>query len=287
MRSSGNRVQSSEAGFRAPLTQWTAIREIELGRAPSLRQRAYIQLEPSAWPHKGLSVTNRLVIVAILVSALTAILETEHTIQERVGLFFLLVEWAATAFFVVEYLARIWICAENPKYSDGWRGKFRYVRSPLAILDFLAIAPFLLALGGSESFLLRALRFVRILRLARLGRFSTAMMLIGDAVRSRRHELILSVGAAGFLLVVSSTLLYLAENEIQPEAFGSIPRSMWWAIATLTTVGYGDVYPITPLGRTFAAVTAVTGIGLIAMPTGILAAAFSDAMHRQRSNDRK
>lgn len=92
----------------------------------------------------------------------------------------------------------------------------------------------------------------------------------------------MSLGLATLLLLVSSTMLYLIEGAHQPETFGSIPRTMWWSIATLTTVGYGDVYPVTPLGKIFAGMTAVTGIGLIAMPTGILAAAFSDAIQAQR-----
>jgi voltage-gated potassium channel len=122
------------------------------------------------------------------------------------------------------------------------------------------------------------------MRIARLGRFTGALDILVSAVSNRKFELFLSAGIAVLLLYVSSAMLYLIEGGIQPDEFGSIPRAMWWSVATLTTVGYGDVYPITGLGKLFATVTAVAGIGLIAMPTGILAAAFSEAMQESRKS---
>jgi len=196
-------------------------------------------------------------------------------------------EWVFTGFFLLEYAARVWVQGENPMYNEGLIGRLRYVVTPAAVLDLLAIAPILVTFAGSEAFLLRLFRVFRVLRLARLGRFSQAMGNVIEAIRSRRHELWLSVGAALVLLVLSATVLYLVEGEDQREAFGSIPRAMWWAVATLTTVGYGDVYPVTVLGRIFASITAIAGIALIAMPTGILAAAFSDAMQGQKKDKRE
>lgn len=108
---------------------------------------------------------------------------------------------------------------------------------------------------------------------------------IAAAIHSRRTELILTLGLALIAMLVASTFLYWAEGDVQPDKFGSIPRALWWSVVTLTTVGYGDVYPVTPLGKIFAAILAVGGIGLIALPTGILAAAFSDAMQRRRERD--
>lgn len=253
----------------------------------SLRHKIYVQLEPTAWRHQGLSVTNLIVCALILVSAVVAILDTEATISVPLASVFLIIEWIITVAFIAEYLARLWAYSENPAYSDGWAGRFRYARSPIAIIDLLALTPALLSLGGTEAFLLRLLRLIRILRLARLGPFSQAMAHVRKAFASRRYELTLSVSLALLLLVVSSIMLYVVEGKLQPVAFGSIPRAMWWSIMTLTTVGYGDVYPVTVLGRIFAAMTAVTGIGLIAMPTGILAAAFSDAMQHDGHHDKK
>ncbi|MBI1179497.1 MAG: ion transporter [Alphaproteobacteria bacterium] len=255
---------------------------------PTIRRQVYIHLEPTAWTRRGLSLINRFICGLIVVSAALAIIETEPEISRAYRRMFLLMEWLAAAVFAVEYAARLWVCVENPKYGEGWRGRLRYVVSPLALVDLVALLPVLMLVGGTETMLLRTFRLLRIVRVARLGRFSRAAQRIVDAVRSRRYELGVSVCTAIFLLIVSSTLLYLVEGDVQPKAFGSIPRSMWWSIVTLTTVGYGDVFPITPLGRILAAITAIMGIGLIAMPTGILAAAFSEAIRQQeRDNERQ
>ena len=130
--------------------------------------------------------------------------------------------------------------------------------------------------------MLRLIRLLRLLRIARLGRYSQAMSAIIEAISIRRYELILSMAVAMVLLVFSSACLYVLEGDVQEEAFGSIPRSLWWSIATLTTVGYGDVTPITALGKVFAAITAITGVGMIALPTGILASAFSDVLQKRK-----
>ncbi len=250
----------------------------------SLRLRVYRELDPRA-RSKGLSRVNIIICIAIVLSVLIATLETEPLVVDDYGRWFLALEIGFTFFFLVEYLARVWVCVENPQFADGWRGRLRYMLTPVAIIDLLALVPLLLTLGGSNSFLLRLFRFIRILRLAKLGRFSRSMRIMGRAIAQRRYELILSGCIAVLLLVVSSTLLYLVEGAVQPEAFGSIPRAMWWSVATLTTVGYGDVYPVTGIGRLLAALTALTGIGLIAVPTGILAASFSDVLREAKRSE--
>lgn len=226
---------------------------------------------------------NRGVSVLIVISIALAVLESEPVLLDRYAQMFSIAEYVLTGAFVVEYVARLWSSAEDPRYGAGLWGRIRYAMSPAALLDLLAISPLLLASVGSEAFLFRLLRLLRILRLAKLGRYSSAAAEIVEAVRSRRYELVASLVCALVLLLISSTFLYLVEGDAQPEAFGSIPRAMWWSIATLTTVGYGDVIPVTALGRVFGGVTAIIGIGLIAMPTGILAAAFSDGLERRRN----
>jgi len=149
-------------------------------------------------------------------------------------------------------------------------------------VDLAAVAALATPLLAGDAAALRLFRILRILSLARLGRFGRAFSALGEAVRARGYELVASAAVAGTLLLLTSTLLYLVEGVAQPDAFGSIPRAMWWSVATLTTVGYGDVFPITGLGRLLAGATAVTGIGLIALPTGILASAFSDAIQKRR-----
>ena len=250
-----------------------------------LRPILHRQLDPTAWPGDGLSPVNRAVAILICIAVALAIVESEPTVYRGNEPLFLVLETGFFLVFLVEYAARVWVAAENPAYGPGWPGRLRYVLSPTALVDLLALSPMLFVAFGSEVFLLRLVRLVRILRLARLGRFSAAAAEIAAAVRSRRYELGMSLALAGLLLLTSATLLYVAEGQRQPESFGSIPRAMWWSIATLTTVGYGDVYPVTPVGKLMAAVTAVAGIGLIAMPAGILAAAFSDVLQKRRGRE--
>lgn len=250
----------------------------------TLRHRLYLQLNAGAWAGVGMSPVNKAVVLLVLVAATVAVLDTEVTLRDRFGALFYLTEVVLFACFSVEYIARVYAAGEDSQYR-GVTGRLKYMISLWALIDLLALIPFLVTLGVSDAFVLRLMRLLRLLRLARLGRFSDAIDAVLSAVGERRYELMLSLLAAGFLLVGSSSMLYLLEAGAQPEAFGSIPRALWWSIATLTTVGYGDVTPITALGKLFAGITAIAGIGLIAMPTGVLAAAFSDAFQRKRAGE--
>lgn len=247
-----------------------------------LRHRFYVHLEPTAWHSPSLSPTNQFLTTAIVLSVVIAILDSEPTLREHWGPILAWTEKGLGVVFIIEYLLRAWICVESKAFSDGWAGRLRYLRSPIAVIDLLALAPMLLGFIGSEAYIFRLFRMLRILRLARLGRFSSSLQLLTEAIASRRYELGMSLILTGFLLLFTSTVLYVVEGGTQPEAFGSIPRTMWWAIVTLTTVGYGDAYPVTFVGRICAGLTAVAGIGVIAMPTGILASAFSDTLQRHR-----
>lgn len=245
------------------------------------RKCLYKHLSPEAWPHNGLSPVNKFIYTLIAFSALFAILETEKTIYDLSPSLFSILELLIVSVFSVEYIARLYAVGENDKYN-GFSGRIRYIFSIWSIIDLLAILPSLLSFTSTNTFMLRLIRLLRLLRIAKLGRYSQAMTTIIEAISTRRYELMLSMAIAAILLVFSSACLYLIEGDIQEESFGSIPRALWWSIATLTTVGYGDVTPITALGKFFAAITAVTGIGMIAMPTGILASAFSDALQKQK-----
>ncbi len=246
-----------------------------------LRRRLYIYLEPRAWPF-GVSPFNIAVCVLILLSMIGAILETEPTLTRGHESFIRFCELVISGVFLLEYLARLWVCVEDRRYQHPLWGRIKYALTAAALLDLLACLPLLLGVASSESLLLRFARLFRVLRLARYGQLARAVQLVIKAIMSRRYELMVSVFIAVGMILASSTLLYFAERNVQPEAFGSIPRAMWWAIITFTTVGYGDVYPVTEWGKVFAALTALSSIGLIAMPTGILASAFSDAMRRGR-----
>ena len=254
-------------------------------RANSARRALHVQLDPLARRARGLSPLNKLLVVLIILAEVAAVLETEPMISQGREALFRGLELLFGLLFLIEYVARLWVAVELPAFATVKFPRLRYAATPAAIIDLLAIVPALLAVSAGGSLVLRLFRILRILRLAKLGRMSRAWRDIAAAVHSRRTELILTLGFALVAMLVASTLLYWAEADAQPDKFGSIPRALWWSVVTLTTVGYGDVYPVTPLGKLFAAVLAICGIGLIALPTGILAAAFSDAMQRRRERD--
>ncbi len=246
-----------------------------------VQQRLYRAVAPQA-RRTGISPFNRLVLALIVLASLLAVIETEESVVAEAPQLFLMLDMGFGILFSAELALRLWVAGVDPQWS-GFMGRLRWLARPIVIIDLVAILPSFLALGGTDAFLLRLIRLARMLRLARLGQFSDAVELLWQAVRSRRYELGVSFLAAGGILLLCSILLYLVEGEVQPEAYGSIPRALWWSVVTLTTVGYGDVYPITVVGRIFGGLTAVAGIGLIAMPTGILAAAFSDAFQKRRA----
>lgn len=194
-------------------------------------------------------------------------------------------EWLSMLVFTAEYLARVWAAPVDPRYR-GLRGRLRYMITPLALIDLLAVLPFYLALFGGDLRFVRALRLFRLFRLfrvAKLARYVSALGLLAAVVRSRREELLVTALALLMLLVAASSLMFYAENAVQPDKFGSIPETMWWAVATVTTVGYGDVYPMTPAGRLLGAGVAVLGVAFFAFPTAILGSGFVDAVSRRRT----
>lgn len=240
----------------------------------ALRSRVWAQFESGPDGRDRLSVANHLILWMIVASCVLVVLETEKSLVAQAPLLFLAAELCFAAAFTIEYLARAWAAGEHP------RGRWHYLTRPASIFDLLALASFYTPFLPVSGVLLRLLRLARILRLARLGRFSVALHNLSTALVARRFELGLSLMIALGLMLLSSTLLYLAEGGHQPDAFGSIPRALWWSVATLTTVGYGDAVPTTGLGKLFAAMTALSGVGIIAMPAGILASALTEVIGR-------
>lgn len=248
----------------------------------TLRATLHRQLDPRSWAKPGLSPINLMIIASIVAAVILTIAETEPTLRALPG-FSLLITISDQIFalvFTAELIARFWSIGENPEFR-GISGRLKYLIRPSTLIDIAALSPYYLTMGSDGNFMLRLFRFLRILTLAKLGRYSEAMHVQSQALHRRRYELLISLAFACVLLLISATFLFLLEGELQPDAFGSIPRALWWSVATLTTVGYGDVYPLTALGKVFGGLTALTGIGVIAMPTGIIAAAFSDAFQER------
>jgi voltage-gated potassium channel len=182
--------------------------------------------------------------------------------------------------FTIEYILRVWSANLTPEYKKPITGNLKFALTPLAIIDLLAFLPFYLPFVGIDLRLMRMLRIFRIFRLFKIARYVEALSFINRVLKKKKEELVISLIFTVFLLLKASTFMYYVENEAQPEYFSSIPETMWWGIATLTTVGYGDIYPVTPFGQFLGGVIAVIGIGLFALPTGILASGFSDEISR-------
>ena len=247
-----------------------------------LRKRVYNWLEPGEQAHPAEKLIDATIVTLILLSVAVVMLQSMPALSGYLQLFDS-IERFCVYFFTAEYVLRLWTCVENPKYSEPVRGRLRYAKSSMAVIDLLAIAPFYLApVAKSNAVVFRLFRIFRLARLLKMGRYYQSLGMLGRILRSRREELIVSAGLVIVLVVMASTLMYAVEHDAQPEAFSSIPASVWWGVVTMTTVGYGDVYPITPVGRAIAGVALLLGVGLFALPAGILASGFSEEMTRRR-----
>jgi len=216
---------------------------------------------------------NRIVMILVIASTTTVILETESTLAQRFVDFFFYANLFFATIFTAEYVWRLYEARS-----------LKYIFTPLAIIDLIALIPFYLV-SFSDGFILRIFRLFRLLSLAKLGRYSSAFNEIASALWNRRYEVSMSFGIAFFAIIMASTMMFLIEGETNPENFGSIPRAMWWGMATLTTIGYGDVYPITTTGKIFTTFYALTAIGLVGMVGGIMAGAFMEVFQRRVDED--
>lgn len=250
------------------------------------KKRIYEILETAAAEDRVSRFFDFFIIILIALNVIAVILETVKSISSNFKEVFHLFEIFSVIIFSIEYLLRIWSCPLNPKYKHSIKGRIRFALTPLAIVDLLAILPFYIPMIlPLDLRFMRALRLIRLFRLFKLGRYSDAMKLIYCVIKNKKEELLTTLFIVFLLLILSSSLLYYCEYETQPNVFSSIPAAMWWGIATLTTVGYGDLYPITPLGKVLGAIICLLGIGLFAMPTGIISAGFVEAVKKRKTNN--
>ncbi len=229
---------------------------------------------------KSFSILQKILILLIIASSIIVIIETENDIYLENQDFFDYSKYFFGVIFTIEYLLRVITCGYIKKYR-GISGRISYIFSFWTLIDLLAILPLFIS-GVNETFLLRLFRLIRLFSIIRFGRYSTALKNVLDAISDRKQELIFAIAISTTVLIISSTFMYLLEAEHQPEAFGSIIRSIWWAAAALTTVGYGDVYPITALGKIFAVISAFSSIGIVALPAGILAGSFTEKFKNKK-----
>ena len=248
-----------------------------------IQQRIFELLEVAHPDDTASRVTDLFLFVLIAFNVLAVILETVDDLAAQFAPIFLFFEVFSVAVFSVEYVLRLWTCTKDERYAHPLIGRLKFAASWPAVVDLLAILPFYLPMFlAIDLRMIRALRFFRLLRFLKLSRYSESMRIFGKVLRSERAELLVALFVAGVLLIIGSSFLYIVEHDAQPEIFSSIPSAMWWGVATLTTVGYGDAYPITPLGRFLGAIVAIMGVGMFALPAGILASGFAREMDKRR-----
>ena len=249
-----------------------------------IKRRVYEILEVDAsgdWVSRIVDISLVALICANIAALILSSVDVIHQTSPRA---FFIFEAISTGIFTVEYVLRVWCYTENPRYSHPVTGRVKLVFSPIQMMDLAAILPFYLVFLGVD---LRAMRLARLLaRFLRLSRYFSGLRTLGRVLQAKRYELFTVLMVLSALLVLASCLMYFAEKDAQPEGFSSIPAAMWWTIVTLTTVGYGDVFPVTPVGRLLAGGIAVMGIGIFALPAGILGSGFLMEVERARAGPR-
>ena len=252
------------------------------------RKRGVWEIVEAAKPGDHLSRAFDIFILSLIVLNVLAVMaETVQSIGGRFPAFFRWFEVISVIVFTVEYLIRLWSCTASERFRNPILGRMRFAITAMALIDLAAVLPFYLPMIAADLRFLRAVRLLRLFRVAKIGWYSKALRLIGRVLRNKKEELWVTASVACLLLILGSALLYQVEHDAQPEAFPSIPAAVYWAVATLTTVGYGDVCPITDAGRVIASLTAFLGIGMFALPTAILGAGFLEEVRTKNAAMRK
>ena len=253
----------------------------------SIRKRTFEVLDVAKKGDRLSVIMDVLLISLISLNVLSLILETLPSMKHEYKNFFDGFEMISVIIFSVEYIARVWSSVENSgrNFKHPVWGRIRYMFTPMAMIDLIVIMPLYLGLFFTVD--LRFMRVLRLLRVFKLTRYSASMSLLLQVLADELK----SIGAALFvlcmLIIMASSLIYLAEHAVQPEKFSSIPAAMWWAIVTMTSVGYGDVVPVTVMGKVLASIISIISIGIVALPAGLLASGFSEAIRQRRESYEK
>lgn len=254
---------------------------------PSLRRNIFYSFANEVPRLRRSIVINGFLTFLIIINVLSVILQSVPELNQEYSVLFRQVEIASALIFTVEWILRVWSCVERSDLArlSAIRARFSYILSPLPLIDFIAIVPLYLSIFdvvGAQSLIA-----LRLLRLLQLVRFFTPLVILWRVVRSEAPAMLGAIFIIIVLIIIASSGMYLVERDVQPQAFGSIPAAMWWASVTLTTVGYGDVTPITVIGRVIGVLVMILGIGLVALPAGMLASRFSEESQLRRAEYRK
>lgn len=245
-----------------------------------LRRRVHDVLDSgvSDWIARSVHAT---LIILVVASVAAVVLETVPSLQARYAVWFLAIEIVSLTAFTIEYVLRLWTAPDSAPYSRKapWAARWSYARTTPAIIDLATVLPFYFAFFLPGDF--RVLLLLRLVRFFKLARYSPGMRSLVAALESERKALGATVVIIFGVILVMASAMHIAEHEAQPDKFGSIPAAMWWASVTVTTVGYGDVVPVTVAGRIIASLTAFMGFLMLALPVGIVATVFAEEIHRR------
>ena len=247
----------------------------------SLRKRIWEILEKGNSKDKVSFYTDIFLITLIIFNIIAVLLETVESIYSKYALEFFIFERFSTVIFLIEYILRIWVCVEEKIKNNKLITRLKYASTWPAIIDLLAVLSGLLPMIFEVD--LRILRALRMLRLLKFSRYFKVMNLLLGVLKEEKQSFLAAMFLLTIAMLIASTGIYLFEKDAQPDKFSSIPEAMWWAIATLTTIGYGDVTPVTGMGKFFGAIIAIIGIGVVALPSGILASGFTDQLKRRQA----
>lgn len=252
-------------------------------RMAAIKKRVYEIIEKSQPGDRMSRLFDLVLVILIVLNVAAIILASFESIDKTFHRAFFFFEVFSVAVFTVEYALRVWTATIKMKARIRLCSIIRYIFSPMAVVDLLAILPFYLPfLLPLDLRFLRILRLTRLLRLLKIQRYSESLQLIGKVLKQKKEELVVTIFVTFILIVFASTLMFYLEADVQPEQFPNIISAFWWAIATLTTIGYGDVYPVTGWGRLLSGIIAILGIGLVALPTGILSSAFVEELSSRK-----
>lgn len=250
--------------------------------AGSLRHRVFNLIENSDPNNRISHLLNMALIILIIVNVAAVIIESEPSIGKSYAVYFHTFEFISVLIFTTEYLVRLWCCVEMDAYKDcsPFKARMRYAMSPIALIDLLAILPFFISLFITVD--LRYLRLLRVLRLMKLGHYFKGFNIFLTVINKELKSIAAAMMVMLFLIIIAASLMYTLESQKQPEVFGSILHSLWWAVVTMTTVGYGDVTPVTTAGKVVATFIMLIGVGLVALPAGMLAARFGEELRERK-----
>jgi voltage-gated potassium channel len=266
--------------FRVLIPAYKAFSIANKGR--TFRQRVHALVFPSAYGGDLHHLYDSFIVVWVVISVLAVILESVHSVHYMLNMEFLILDAIAVSIFTLEYTLRLYCCVEEPGYKKAVTGRLKMAKSTSSIIDLLAIAPFFLEVFLHHLIDLRFMRVFRLLRLLKLTRYTGATQSLVKVIAREWPVMAASAFIMLLLVVMTASLGYLFEHEAQPEKFENIPQSIYWAVITLASVGYGDISPVTPAGRAMTIVLALIGIGIFAIPAALLSSAFSDQLKSDR-----